>query len=323
MGNDRISRHKLRNWSQTVTLLVGMVALLAAVGALLGGVQVMIAAATAGALALVLGPRISPRLILGMYGAYPLSPREAPRLHRLLADLAERADLPHPPDVYYIPSRVMNAFTVGKRTDAAVAVTDGLLWGLSLPEVAAVLAHEISHIRHNDTWVMGLADLVSRLTHTLSLFGQLLVLVNLPLYLFTEASLPWLALLVLVLAPALSGLLQLAVSRSREYDADIGAVTLTGDPNALASALRRLEAESGVWLERILMPRRRDPQPSLLRTHPHTEERIRRLRQLSHEQPQWLPANPIMVPEPSGLEDPWRYPVIRRRPRRHITGLWH
>lgn len=229
----------------------------------------------------LVGPQISPRLLLGMYRAWQLSPYDAPQLYRLIRALAERAHLPSIPTLYYTPSQTLDAFTVGKQADAAIAITDGLLHKLALRELASVLAHEISHIQHSDMRVMILADLVSRITHFLSLIGQLLILINLPLFLLTEKSISWFAVLLLIFAPAISSLLQLALSQVREFDADLGAVNLTGDPQGLASALAKLEQQQGGLLKRILIPGRRDPEPSLLRTHPRTEERISRLFSLS------------------------------------------
>jgi heat shock protein HtpX len=178
----------------------------------------------------------------------------------------------------------MNAFAAGRRAEAVLAVTDGLLHRLSARELAGVLAHELTHVQHNDIGVMGVADVVSRLTSLLSLVGQALVLIDLPLILFSDRAMPWLALLVLLSAPTLSALLQLALSRSREFDADLGAVRLTGDPTGLACALEKLDYyPSGRW-GHIFPPGRRTPPPSLLRSHPATQERIRRLRALAEEE---------------------------------------
>ena len=104
-----------------------------------------------------------------MYGASRLTPEQAPPLWRLAATLGERAGLANQPELYYLPSQMLNAFAVGSKTNAAIGVTDGLLRQLDQRELTAVLAHEISHIRSNDLWVMGLADLFSRATSLLSL----------------------------------------------------------------------------------------------------------------------------------------------------------
>ena len=194
-------------------------------------------------------------------------------------------------------------------------MSDGLLRNLSSRELMGVLAHEVSHIRHNDMWVMTLADLVSRLTGLLSLVGQVLLLVNLPLLLLGMATFSWLGVLLLIAAPTISALLQLALSRSREYEADMGAADLTGDPAALASALHRLDRVPGGWFEQVFLPGRRVPDPSLLRTHPPTEERVRRLLSLVARRPRVR-----TMPE----YDPWlsALPRITMTPRWRIGGMW-
>ena len=143
-----------------------------------------------------------------------------------------------------------------------------------------VLAHEISHIRNDDLWIMGLADAVSRLTRMLSWMGQLLLLLSLPMLIPGGDTFPWLLVLPLTGAPILSFLLRLALSRTREYDADLGAATLTENPRGLANALAKMERLRGSWLERLLLSERRLPEPSVLRTHPDTADRIRRLLEL-------------------------------------------
>ena len=276
MDRKTLQEHRLVNWLQSALLLLGMGGVFAALGWLLGGVQLMLWTTGLGLFLLGLAPRVSPHLVLRMQGAVPLGPREAPRLHALVDNLARRAGLEHTPRIYYLPSPILNAFTLGSREDTAIAVSEGLLRRLNRRELSGVLAHEISHVRNNDIQVMGLADLVARLTGALSLTGQLLVLINLPLFLFGAAQISWLAILLLIFAPLVTALMQLALSRTREFEADLGAAALTGDPSALASALRKLEDPRGL-LGRIFLPRRPRTEPAMLRTHPATEARIRRL----------------------------------------------
>ena len=126
---------------------------------------------------------------------------------------------------------------------------------------------------------MGLANVVSRVTGTLSWIGQLLLLINLPMVLFGSYQFPW-TLVLLIGAPSISALLQLALSRTREFDADVDAASLTGNPRGLARALAKMEHLQRGWLQRIPLPGHRLPEPSLFRTHPHTDERIRRLLEL-------------------------------------------
>jgi heat shock protein HtpX len=123
--------------------------------------------------------------------------------------------------------------------------------------------------------IIGFADLANRLTHGLSLFGQFLLIVNLPLVLFSGISINWMAILLLIFAPGISALLQLALSRTREYNADLGAVELMGNPEALATALAKIDANGNTFFNRLPWPA--NPNSQILRTHPRTRERIRRL----------------------------------------------
>jgi heat shock protein HtpX len=157
------------------------------------------------------------------------------------------------------------------------------------------------------------------MTSMLSLMGQLLLVFTLPLWAVGDVSIPWLAIVVLILAPTLAALVQLGLSRTREYHADLNAAALTGDPEALARALQIMERVQGPWLERIFLPGRRVPDPSLLRTHPPTAERVQRLmslRPVRRPEPDWLRAS---VPR-------WEHELDRRAPRPprwHFNGLWY
>jgi len=268
------------------------------------------------ALALALSPSIPPGLVLSLYRARPIGRAEFPDGYALLDELAARAALPATPVLYYIASSTLNAFAVGSRARAAIAVSDGMLNAFSGRELAGVLAHEISHIRGNDLWIMNLADTMSRITGWLSYFGMILLFLNLPLWLAGQVLVPWLLVLLLLFAPTLMSLLQLALSRSREYDADLGAAELTGDPAGLAAALEKLERRQGRFWEEILFPGRRIPDPSLLRTHPPTAERVRRLLRLAG--PAGQPASP---------QRRYTVPVTWRRvaapPRWRWPGMWY
>lgn len=308
MDRERLSTHRTRNLVQSVVLLAGMTGLLALLGWTLAGLTGLVLTALFGVLALAIGTRLPSAMILRLWGARELTDAEAPRLLALLRALAERAELAVVPRLYYVPVPVMQAFTVGSPDDPAITVSDGLLRRLSLREIAGVLAHEVSHVRHYDTWILMLADAVTRLTRTLATVGLILVLVNLPLVLAGAVYVPWAFVLLLILAPTVSTLLQLALSRAREFHADLGAAELTGDPGGLASALVKLErAQKGMW-ESILMPGRRVPEPPILRTHPETDERVRRLGELAPREP--LPAE--LLAAASWLPEDW--PFVRRGP---------
>lgn len=313
-------QHALINRLQSLLLLIAMGGFLALVGWLLWGMDGVIWLLLLAAVLLLLSPMATPQLIMRMYRAVRLHPRQTPALFSALTELARRADLPAVPALYYVPSRMVNAFAVGTRNHAAIAVTDGLLRTLDIREAVSVLAHEVSHIKSNDLRVMGIADLFSRLTSILSLFGQIFLLLNLPLILLTDLSINWFAILILVFAPSLSALAQLGLSRTREYDADLNAAHLTGDPEGLARALVKIERQQGYFLERIFMPGRRIPEPSLLRTHPPTGERVRRLMQL--KLPAWSTQDQLQ-PQIQFLLEPNFSDPIRRLPRWHVNGLWH
>lgn len=313
-------QHAWLNRLQTLLLFTFMGGFLSLLGWLLWGGAGVIILLIVSFIFLLINPSVSPRLVMRLYGASFISPPQAPSLYTIVTELARRAELQTVPNLYYIPSRMVNAFTVGHSDQSVIAVTDGLLRSLDTREKIGVLAHEISHIRTNDLRVMSLADMFSRLTGMLSLFGQFILIVSLPLYLFSLIDINWLAILILIFAPSISALAQLGLSRVREYDADLNAALLSGDPEGLARALEKIEYSQYNWLQRVLMPGRQLPEPSLLRTHPPTEERIRRLMQL--KTPRQLP--PIQLgPDISTLIEILNREAIRRPPRRHISGLWH
>ena len=169
----------------------------------------------------------------------------------------------------------------GSRSNAAIAVTDALARSLTPRELAGVLAHEVSHVAHDDVKVMAFADMVSRFTSFMSTVGLFSLFFNLfGVARAAGTQVPWFAVVVLLAAPTVGGLLQMALSRTREFDADLGAIALTGDPDGLASALAKLERAQGRVWENILLPSGRIPDPSVLRTHPLTSDRIARLRAL-------------------------------------------
>lgn len=310
-------RHKLRNLAHSALLLLGMVALLFAISWLLFGSELALWALVGWALALVWAPRISPQIVMRMYRARELTPAEFPAGYDALRTLAARAGLARPPRLYYIPSSTLNAFTLGSKDDAVISVTDGLVRTLTLRELAGVLAHEISHIRNSDLWVMSLADSISRLTSFFSFAGIVLLFLSIPMMLFHGSLAPLVVSFVLIVAPTFASLLQLALSRAREFDADLEAAGLTGDPVGLAAALRKLEQhQAGLW-ERVFLPGRRIPDPSLFRSHPTTAERVERLLSLYPE-------------DRRGSFGPSERPVftsgvrpVTGRPRWRYNGLWY
>ena len=272
----RLKELRRRNAVQSAGIILGMAALMAALGWTIAGWSGVAWGLFGGLLALFLQPRLSWGMLRALYGARPLSYREAPGLYGMIGELARRAGLASVPALFYIPSPVAQAMTVGRDRHSAIGLTDGLLRALSGREIKAVLAHELSHIRHRDLWLLELASAASRLTSAFSTFGLVLVALYFPLLLMGEISVPLPALVLLVFAPSLSSLLQLTLARTREFDADAGAVELTGDPQALAAALSRLEQLQGGLVEGF-MRARRGWLGRFLRTHPETAERLARL----------------------------------------------
>ncbi len=287
-------RQKVRNALQGLLLFTCIVAAFSFLVWLIFGLAGLLGVVLGAATLLLIRPRVPTRWMLAMYGAQPLPERAAPQLHRYVHELARRARLPRPPALFYVASPIMNAFAVGRSDDSALAVTDGLLRGLTARQVVGVLAHEISHIRAGDTTIMSLSDAIGRLVQGLSYLGMFGVIATLPVTVAGDLR-PLLVSVVLIVLPTVVTLLQLALSRSREYDADLEGASLTGDPEGLASALEALQYGDGRIWERILMPHSRVPDPLLLRTHPPTAERTRRLRALTPRRHRALPISSTRV----------------------------
>lgn len=267
-----------RNVFHTWLLAAGSIALLTGCAYLIAGPVGVVWAVVGGAISLSVAWGVSPKMVLRLYRARPLPPHAFPEGQRVVADLADRAGLPHAPALWYVPSRMMNAFAVGRNDEAVICVTDGLIRGLTAREFTAVMAHEISHVAADDVKVMALADVTNRMTGILSMLGFFMLFFSLPAILMGQVeSVPFFGIALLLIAPTLGGLMQLGLSRAREYDADLSALQLTGDPHGLASTLVKLERIQGRMWEALALPHGRIPNPSLLRTHPETKERVRRI----------------------------------------------
>ena len=203
-------RHRRRNLLQSLLLLVGMGVLLVVCALLLLGPTASVWAGIGWLIAVLLGPRVEPAAALSMLGAQFLPRDSFPRGYEIVDRLAERAALPRSPDLYYLPSRQLNAFTVGRGGTAAIAVTGGLLQHLNTREFAAVMAHEIGHIVNNDLWVMNLADTLSRLTRALGFTGVLLLFFGLPFLITGAAGFSWLLGALLLAFAGIPGIAHLA-----------------------------------------------------------------------------------------------------------------
>ncbi|MGO8914794.1 MAG: zinc metalloprotease HtpX [Stellaceae bacterium] len=276
----------MSNLLRTGILLAGLTALFMGVGWLIGGSGGMLIALVIAAATNLFAYWNADRMVLAAYGARPIARAEAPRLHDIVAGLALRAAIPVP-RLFLIDSAQPNAFATGRDPEhAAVAVTRGLLEALDEAEVAAVIGHELSHVVHRDTLTM---------TITATIAGAIGMLANLAFFFGPrqderDAPLGMAgALLVAVLAPIAALLVQMAISRTREYEADRRGAEISGDPQALATALGKIETMArGTMVadaERnpatahlfIINPLRGAGLAHLFATHPATAERVRRL----------------------------------------------
>lgn len=278
---------------KTLLFLATLTALVLFVGQALGGTTgFVIALVFAGAMNFA-SYWWSDRIILRMYGAHEVSEHDAPELHAIVRELAQRAAIPMP-RVYLIPEEAPNAFATGRNPQhGAVAVTVGLMRLLDRRELAGVIAHELGHVKNRDTLVM---------TITASIAGALSMLANMAMWssLFggssdddEEGSSPVAGLLGIIIAPIAASLIQMAISRSREFMADEAGARLTGDPLALAGALRKIEQ----WSQQvplhsgtpatahlfIINPFSGGGLVRLFSTHPATDDRISRLEMMARE----------------------------------------
>jgi heat shock protein HtpX len=271
------------NWFKTSLLMAGIVALFGAVGAALGGAQGMLVAfALAGAMNFF-AYWFSDKMVLRMYNAREVDAAGAPQLYGVVHELAQRAGLPMP-KVYLIDEAQPNAFATGRNPEhAAVAATTGILQLLSARELRGVIAHELAHVKHRDiltsTLAATVAGAISSLAHMFMFLGGG----------DENRPNPVVALLVMILAPIAAMLIQFAISRSREFGADHRGAEISGDPQALASALEKIERYAHevplAAAERhpetaqmmIINPLTGEGIAGLFSTHPATRERIARL----------------------------------------------
>ena len=275
-----------RNYVKTTLLLAAMSGLLLGIGALLGGNWIVIALVLAIAMN-GFAYFFSDKIAIRASGAVPVSEAEFPELHQIVRRLAAGADMPMP-RLYVSPSPQPNAFATGRNPkNAAVVVTEGILPILDRRELAGVLAHELSHVQNRDILISSVAATV----------GAVITWVAQLALLFgggddEEGTNPIAALFMALLAPISATIIQLAISRSREYGADSSGARITGDPLALASALRKIEAYS-----RGTLPATTNPSTAhlfisnpfkggtglttLFSTHPSTAERVQRLERMA------------------------------------------
>jgi len=270
-----------------------MTGLFLAIGYMLGGEGGMILA-----LLFALGMNAfaywnADKMVLRMYGAHEVDDSSAASYYRIVRQLADRANMPMP-KVYIIENDQPNAFATGRNPEnAAVAATTGLLRILSHEEIAGVMAHELAHVRNRDTLIM---------TITATIAGAISMLANFALFFGGSRNNPLGivgAILIMILAPIAAALVQMAISRTREYAADAAGAEICGHPLWLASALEKLErgaqtidneeAESNPATAHlfIINPLRGRSMDNLFSTHPNTANRVQRLRELAGATGPW------------------------------------
>jgi len=273
------------NWMKTAILMAGIMALFGAVGSVIGGRQGMMMALACGAIGNFFAYWFSDKMVLRMYNAQEVDENSAPQFYNMVRELAGRAGLPMP-RVYLIEENAPNAFATGRNPEhAAVAATTGLLRVLSEREVRGVMAHELSHVKHRDI-------LISTISATMA--GAISALANFAMFFggrdeHGRPANPIATIAVALLAPLAAMLIQMAISRAREFEADRGGAEISGDPRALASALDKIHRYAqGIPMEAaerhpetaqmmIMNPLSGGGLRGLFSTHPATEERVQRL----------------------------------------------
>jgi heat shock protein HtpX len=278
------------NYMKTAILLAGLMALFGAVGFLIGGEAGMLIALGLAAAMNLFAYWNSDKMVLSMYGAREVDAQTAPEFHGMIAELSQRAGLPMP-RVYVIDNDQPNAFATGRNPEnAAVAATTGLLHSLSREEIAGVMAHELAHVKNRDTLIMTitatLAGAIGMLANFAMFFGGSSDNRNNPLGIIGSIA-------IMILAPIAAMLVQMAISRSREYAADRMGAEISGDPTWLASALQRIsgaaeripneQAEHNPATAHmfIINPLHGRGMDNLFSTHPSTENRVAALMQLA------------------------------------------
>ena len=273
------------NLMKTAVLMAAITALFMAIGSFMGGQQGMVLA-----LLVAMGMNFfsywfSDKMVLKMYNAQEVDETSAPQFYRMVRELAQRAQLPMP-RVYLIQEDAPNAFATGRNPEhAAVAATTGILQVLSERELRGVMAHELAHVRHRDI-------LISTVSATMA--GAISMLANFAMFFGGRNSEgrpanPIAGILVMLLAPLAASLIQMAISRAREFEADRGGAEISGDPQALASALQKIQRYAqGIPMQAaerhpetaqmmIMNPLSAGGLRGLFSTHPATEERVERL----------------------------------------------
>jgi heat shock protein HtpX len=275
----------LGNWLKTSILMAGIVVLFGTVGAALGGAGGMMIALLLAAAMNVYAYWFSDKAVLKMYNAREVDAETAPQFYNMVKELAQNAQLPMP-KVYIIDEDQPNAFATGRDPEhAAVAATTGIMRILSERELRGVMAHELAHVKHRDTLISTISATIAGAISSIAQFGMLFAGGH-----DRERSVhPAVAILIMILAPIAAMLIQMAISRAREFEADRGGAEISGDPTALAAALKKIhdyahqipletaEQHPETAQMMIINPLSGEGIKGLFSTHPQTQERIARL----------------------------------------------
>ena len=277
------------NWLKTSILMAGIMALFGVIGSYIGGASGMVMALLFGGAMNIFAYWFSDTMVLKMYNAQEVDEASAPQFYGMVRELAQRAGMPMP-RVYLIDEAQPNAFATGRNPEnAAVAATTGILHLLSAREIRGVMAHELAHVQHRDI-------LISTISATMA--GAISALANFAMIFGGRdaegrPSNPIASIAVALLAPLAASLIQMAISRAREFEADRGGAEICGDPDALADALTKIdayargipmptaEAHPATAQMMIMNPLSGGGLAGLFSTHPATEERVARLRALA------------------------------------------
>ena len=276
----------LGNWLKTSLLMAAIMVLFGVIGSYMGGASGMMMALVFGGAMNLFAYWFSDKMVLRMYNAQEVDAASAPQFYAMVRELAQQAQLPMP-RVYLIDEAQPNAFATGRNPEhAAVAATTGILHLLSARELRGVMAHELAHVQHRDI-------LISTISATMA--GAISSLANFALMFGGRdsegrPSNPIASIALALLAPLAATLIQMAISRAREFEADRGGAEICGDPDALASALAKIDAyargipmptadEHPATAQMMIMnPLSGGGLAGLFSTHPATEERVARLR---------------------------------------------
>ncbi|RKU00921.1 zinc metalloprotease HtpX [Burkholderia sp. Nafp2/4-1b] len=277
------------NWVKTAMLMAAITALFIVIGGMIGGSRGMTIALLFALAMNFFSYWFSDKMVLRMYNAQEVDESTAPQFYRMVRELATRANLPMP-RVYLINEDAPNAFATGRNPEhAAVAATTGILRVLSEREMRGVMAHELAHVKHRDI-------LISTITATMA--GAISALANFAMFFGGRdengrPANPIAGIAVALLAPIAGALIQMAISRAREFEADRGGAQISGDPQSLATALDKIhryaagipfqaaEAHPATAQMMIMNPLHGGGLQNLFSTHPATEERIARLMEMA------------------------------------------